>query len=85
MGTSFFTMLCQMEGASLVIAAVKENDNFLYPQKKVMSLLRCATQAEELATSPHSAKKSNDVRAHTFIHPLQQSHTSRTSVWVKRF
>ena len=57
MGTSFFTMLCQMEGASLVIAAVKENDNFLYPQKKVMSLLRCATQAEELATSPHSAKK----------------------------
>ena len=42
MGTSFFTMLCQMEGASLVIAAVKENDNFLYPQKKVMSLSRCA-------------------------------------------
>ena len=46
MGTSFFTPLWQIECTSLVIATLKENDNFLYPQKKVMSLLRCAGPAK---------------------------------------
>jgi hypothetical protein len=47
MGTSFFTPLWQIECTSLVIATLKENDNFLYPQKKVMSLLRCAGPAQK--------------------------------------
>ena len=42
MGTSFFTPLWQIECTSLATTAMKENDNFLYPQKKVMSLSRCA-------------------------------------------
>ena len=86
MGTSFFTMLCQMEGASLVIAAVKENDNFLYPQKKVMSLLRCAGPAKK--SSDLSSRRAGILKRRpcsTFIHPLRQSNTSRASVWVKRF
>ena len=46
MGTSFFTPLWQIECTSLLMAALKENDNFLYPQKKVMSLLRRAGPAK---------------------------------------
>ena len=42
MGTSFFTPLWQIECTSLATTAMKENDNFLYSQKKVMSLWRCA-------------------------------------------
>ena len=88
MGTSFFTPLWQIECTSLVIATLKENNNFLYPQKKVMSLLRCAGPAKKkrkTATSPRGAKKFwNDILAHTFIHPLRQSNTSHSSVWVKR-
>ena len=57
MGTSFFTMLCQMEGASLVIAAVKENDNFLYPQKKVYVTFETCRSSTKLATSLRGAKK----------------------------
>ena len=47
MGTSFFTPLWQIECTSLVIATLKENDNFLYPQKKVLSLLRCEDPAQK--------------------------------------
>ena len=42
MGTVFFTPLWQIECTSMATTAIKENDNFLYPQKKVMSLSRCA-------------------------------------------
>ena len=38
----FFTPLWQIECTSMATTAIKENDNFLYPQKKVMSLSRCA-------------------------------------------
>ena len=68
MGTSFFTPLWQIECMSLVKAAVKENDNFLYPQKKVMSLLRCTGQAEKLATSPRSAEEFKR-RSRSHLHP----------------
>ena len=43
MGTVFFTPLWQIECTSMATTAIKENDNFLYPQKKVMSLSRCAS------------------------------------------
>ena len=48
MGTSFFTPLWQIECTSLVIATLKENDNFLYPQKKVyVTFEMCRSSAKK--------------------------------------
>ena len=72
MGTSFFTLLWQIECTSLVIATLKENDNFLYPQKKVYVTFETCRSSTKLATSLRGAKKLwNDVLAHTCIHPLR--------------
>ena len=72
MGTSFFTPLWQIECTSLVIATLKENDNFLYPQKKVYVAFETCRSSTKLATSLRGAKKLwNDVPAHTCIHPFR--------------
>ena len=79
MGTSFFTPPWQIKCRSLATAAIKENDNFLYPQKKVMSLLRCV--------GPPS-QRGNIFKQRPRPHLRQlrrQSNTRCTSVWVKRF
>ena len=86
MGTSFFTPLWQIERTSLVIAALKENDNFLYPQKKVyvtFEMCRSSKKSDDLYSRRAGILKRRPCS--TFIQPLRQSNTSRTSVWVKRF
>ena len=57
MGTSFFTPLWQIECTSLVIATLKENDNFLYPQKKVYVTFETCKSSSKLAASLRGAKK----------------------------
>ena len=79
MGTVFFTPLWQIECTSMATTAIKENDNFLYPQKKLCHF-------RDVQVHPRSAEIfSNNVIVRTSSHLPRQSNTRYTSVWVKRF
>ena len=58
-------------------------------EKSYVTFAMCRSSAKtkkKTATSPRVAKEFwKSVLANTSIHPLRQSNTSRTSVWVKRF
>ena len=69
MGTSFFTPLWQIECTSLVIATLKENNNFLYPQKKVYVTFETCRSSRKTSDIASWRKETLKRRPCSHLHP----------------
>ena len=82
MGTSFFTPLWQIKCTSLVIATLKENDNFLYLQKKVyVTFEMCRSSAKKKKNCDLSSRRKGILKRRPCSHlhppPSAIKHQSR--------